>query len=168
MRTLISDFLQQKSTSDRQPFYDYVASEANKMSTEEYEDFKVQVFNVIQNVKSKSRRHALPKRSATITTESKRVRILPPRSQQSTSSQTSAATGSSYSVCYTPSHMAFGNPISVNLQVSDEGSRHNLSGILSQLPDLSSQFINQQKQPQQPQQQLFIRPAPPQQQQPPQ
>ena len=41
MQTLMSSFLQQKSTSDRQPFYDYVASEADKMSPEEYENFKV-------------------------------------------------------------------------------------------------------------------------------
>ena len=73
MQTLISDLLQKKPTSDKQPFYDYVASEADTMSPEEYEDFKVQVFNVIQNVKSKSRRQALPKRSAIITTESQRV-----------------------------------------------------------------------------------------------
>ena len=32
MRTLISGFLQQKSTSDRQPFYDYVDSEADNMN----------------------------------------------------------------------------------------------------------------------------------------
>ena len=36
MRTLISGFLQQKS--DRQPFFDYVASEAEKMIQEEFED----------------------------------------------------------------------------------------------------------------------------------
>ena len=120
--------------SDRQPFYDYVASEAQK-----------------------SRRQALPKRSATITTESQRVGLLPPAAQQSTSS--------SYSVFYTPSPIGFGNPPSVNLQVADEESRHNLSGILSQLPDPSSQFIDQQ---QHPQQQRFIAPAPPQQQQLPQ
>ena len=56
MQILISGFLQQRSTSDRQPFYDYVASEADKMSPEEYENFKVQVFNAIQYVKSSSRR----------------------------------------------------------------------------------------------------------------
>ena len=50
MQTLISGFLQQKLTSERQPFYDYVASEADKMSPEEYENFKVLVFNAIQNV----------------------------------------------------------------------------------------------------------------------
>ena len=38
MRTLISGFLQQKS--DRQPFFDYVASEAEKMTQEEFEDHK--------------------------------------------------------------------------------------------------------------------------------
>ena len=124
MRTLISSFLQQKSTSNRQPFYDYIASEVDKMSPEEYENFKVLVFNAIQNDKSTPRRQALPKRSTTITTESQRFGILPPAAQPSTSSQTSAATGSSYSVHYTPSPIGFGNPPSVNLQVADEGSRH--------------------------------------------
>ena len=38
MRTLISGFLQQKS--DRQPFFDYVASEADKMTQEEFKDLK--------------------------------------------------------------------------------------------------------------------------------
>ena len=69
--------------------------------------------------------------------------------QPSTSSQTSAAIGCRYSVFYTPSPIAFGNPLSVNLQVADERSRHNLSGILSQLPDMSPQFIEQPQQPQQ-------------------
>ena len=38
MRTLISGFLQQKS--DIPPFFDYVASEAEKMTQEEFEDIK--------------------------------------------------------------------------------------------------------------------------------
>ena len=38
MRTMISGFLQQKS--DRQPFFDYVASEVEKMTQEEFEDLK--------------------------------------------------------------------------------------------------------------------------------
>ena len=42
MRTLISGFLQQKS--DRQPFFDYMASEAEKMSQEEFEDLKGRIF----------------------------------------------------------------------------------------------------------------------------
>ena len=41
---------------------------------------------------------------------------------------------------YTPSPIGFGNPTSV-LTVQDEGSRHNLSRILSQLPDLTSVAI---------------------------
>ena len=40
IQTLISFFNQQKSTSDRQPFYNYIASEGDKMSPEEYEKFK--------------------------------------------------------------------------------------------------------------------------------
>ena len=162
MRTLISGFLQQKS--DRQPFFDYVVSEAEKMTQEEFEDLKGRIFRDIEAIKSNHRRQPLPRRSTTITTESQRVRILPTTTQQASSS-TQAAASSSY-VYYTPSPIGFGNPTSV-LTVQDEGSRHNLSRILSQLSDLTSTQIIEQ--PQQ-QQQLFTitTTAPPQQQQPPQ
>ena len=164
MRTLISGFLQQKS--DRQPFFDYVASEAEKMTQEEFEELKGKIFRDIESIKSNRRRQQLPRRSATITTESQRVGILPPTTQQASSS-TQAAAGSSF-VYYTPSPIGFSNPTSV-LTVQDEGNRHNLSGILSQLPDLTSTQIVEQPQPQQPQQQLFTitTSAPPQQQQQP-
>ena len=46
MRTLISGFLQQKS--DRQPFFDYVASEAEKMTQEEFEDLKGRIFEILK------------------------------------------------------------------------------------------------------------------------
>ena len=164
MRTLISGFLQQKC--DRQPFFDYVASEAEKMTQEEFEELKGKIFRDIESIKSNCRRQQLPRRSATITTESQRVRILPPTTQQASSS-TQAAAGSSF-VYYTPSPIRFSNPTFV-LTVQDEGSRHNLSGILSQLPDLTSTQIVEQPQQQQPQQQLFTiaTSAPPQQQQQP-
>ena len=166
MRTLISGFLQQKS--DRQPFFDYVASEAEKMTQEEFEDLKGRMFRDIEEVKNTHRCQVLPKISATITKESQRVGILPTTTQQASSS-TQAAAGSSSSsyVYYTPSPIGFGNPPSV-LTVQDEGSRHNLSGILSQIPDLTTTQIIEQ--PQQPQQQLYTitTTAPPQQQQPPQ
>ena len=130
MRTLISGFLQQKS--DRQPFFDYVASEAEKMTQEEFEDLKGRIFRDIETIKT-----------------------------------TQAAASSSY-IYYTPSPLGFGNPPSV-LTVQDEGSRHNLSGILSQLPDLTStQIIEQPQQQQQPQLFTITTTAPPQQQQPPQ
>ena len=165
MRTLISGFLQQKS--DRQPFFDYVASEAKKMTQEEFEDLKGRIFRDTESIKSNRRRQSLPRRSATVTTESQRVGLLPTTTQQASSS-TQAAAGSTF-VYYTPSPIGFGNPTSV-LTVQDEGSRHNLSGILSQLPDLTSTQIIEQPQQQQPQQQLFtiITSVPPQQQQPPQ
>ena len=143
MRTLISGFLHQKS--DRQPF-----------------------FRDIETIKSNRRRQPLPRRSATVTTESQRVGLLPTTTPQ-TSSSTQAAASSSF-VYYTPSPIGFSNPTSV-LTVQDEGSRHNLSGILSQLPDLTSTQIieHPQQQQQQPQQQLFTitTSAPPQQQQQP-
>ena len=150
MRTLISGFLQQKS--DRQPFFDYVASEAEKMIPEEFEDLKGRIFRDIVSIKSNRRRQPLPRRSATITTESQRVGILPTTTQQASTS-TQAAASSSY-VYYTPSPLGFGNPTSV-LTVQDEGSRHNLSGILSQLPDLTSTQIIEQPQQQQQQPQLY-------------
>ena len=50
IRTLISGFLQQKS--DRQPFFDYVASEAEKMNQEEFEDLKGRIFRDIKSIKS--------------------------------------------------------------------------------------------------------------------
>ena len=84
MRTLISGFLQQKS--DRQPFFDYVASEAEKMTQEEFKDLKGRIFRDIEAVKNTHRRQVLPKRSATITKESQRVGILPTTTQQASSS----------------------------------------------------------------------------------
>ena len=99
MKTLISGFLQQKS--DRQPFFDYVASEAEKMSQEEFEDLKDRNFRDIESIKSNRRRQPLPRRSATITTKSQRVGLLPTTTQQASTS-TQAAASSSY-VYYTPS-----------------------------------------------------------------
>ena len=165
MRILISGFLQQKS--DRQPFFGYVASEAEKITQEEFEDLKGRIFRDIESIKSNHRRQPLPRRSATITTESQRVELLPTTTQQA-STYTEAAVSSSY-VYYTPSPLVFGNPPSV-LTVQDEGSRHNLTGILSQLPDLTStQIIEQPQQQQQPPQLFTITTtAPPQEQQPPQ
>ena len=168
MRTLISGFLQQKS--DRQPFFDYVASEAEKMTQEEFEDIKGRIFRDIEEVKNIHRHQVLPKRSATITKESQRVGILPTTTQQATSYTQAAGSSSSSYVYYTPSPIGYGNPPSV-LTLQDEGSRQNLSGILSQLPDLTTQIIEQpQQQQQQQQQQLYTitTTALPQQQQPPQ
>ena len=117
MRTLISGFLQQKSI--RQPFFDYVASEAEKRTQEEFEDLKGRIFRDIEAVKNTHRCQVLPKRSATITKESQRVGILPTTTQQASSS-TQAAAGSSY-VYYTPSPIGFGNPPSV-LTVQDRAA----------------------------------------------
>ena len=165
MRTLISGFLQQKS--DRQPFFDYVASEAEMMTQEEFEELKGKIFRNIETIKSNCRRQPLPRRSATITMESQRVGILPPTTQQASSS-TQAAAGSNF-VYYTPSPIGFSNPTSV-LTVQDEGTRHNLSGILNQLPDLTSTQIVSTLSSSNCSKQLFTitTSVPPQQQQPPQ
>ena len=58
MRTLISGFLQQKS--DRQPFFDYVASEAEKMTQEEFEELKGKIFRDIESIKSNRRHQQFP------------------------------------------------------------------------------------------------------------
>ena len=131
MRTLISGYLQQMS--DRQPFFDYVASEPEKMTQEEFEDLKGRIFRDIVAVKNTHRRQVLPKRTTTITRASQKVGILPTTTQQASSS-TQATAGSSPSsyIYFTPGTIGFGNPTSV-LTVHDESSRHNLSGILSQI-----------------------------------
>ena len=88
MRTWISGFLQQKS--DRQPFFDYVASESEKMTHEKFEDLKGRIFRDIEAVKNTHRLQILPKRSATITKSHRRSgycqqplnrRLVPPRQQ---------------------------------------------------------------------------------------
>ena len=108
------------------------------MIQEELKDLKGMIFRDTEAVKNTHRCQPLPKRSATITRESQKVGILPTTTQQASSS-TQAAAGSSSSsyVYYTPSPIGFGNPPSV-VTVQDEGSRHNLSGILSQLLDLTT------------------------------
>ena len=70
LRTLISGFLQQKS--DGQPFFGYVASEAEKMTQEEFEDLKGRIFRDIESIKSNRRCQSLPRRSATIRRSSRR------------------------------------------------------------------------------------------------
>ena len=117
------------------------------MTREEFEDLKGRTSRDSEEVKNTHRRQVPPKRSDTNTKESQRVGILPTTTQQA-SSFTQAAAGSSSSsyVYYTPSPIGFGNPPSV-VTVQDEGSRHNLSGILSQLPDLTTQLIEQPQQP---------------------
>ena len=59
MRTRISGFLQQKS--DRQPCFDYVASEAKKMTQEKFEDLKGRIFRDIEAVRNTHRRKVLPR-----------------------------------------------------------------------------------------------------------
>ena len=109
MRTLISGFLQQKS--DRQQFFDCVASEAEKMTQEEFEDLKGRICRDIEAVKNTHRHQVLPRRSATITRESQKVRILPTTTQQASSSTQGAAGSSSSSYgYYTPSPIGSGNP----------------------------------------------------------
>ena len=131
MRALISRSRSQTGS----PSSTYVASEAEKVTQEEFEDLKGRIFRDFETIKSNRRRQPPYKRSATITMESQRVGILPITTQQASTS-TQAAASSSY-VYYTPNPIGFGNPLSV-VTVQDEGSRHNLGGILSQLPDLTS------------------------------
>ena len=118
MRTLISGFLQQKS--HRQPVFDYVASEAKKMTQEEFEDLKAGFFRDIEAVKNTHRHQVLPKRLATITKESQRVGILPTTTQQGLGS--SMQQFQQLHLLHTQP-IGCGNPPSV-LTVQDEGSRH--------------------------------------------
>ena len=141
MRTLISGFLQKKS--DSQPFFDYVASEAEKMTQEKFEDLKGRIFRDIEAVKNNHRRQILPRRSATITKESQRVRILPTTTQQASSSTQAAAV---------PTVTSTTHPAPLALETLHQWSQYrtravdNLSGILSQLPDLTTTQIIEQPQ----------------------
>ena len=157
MRTLISGFLQQKS--DRQPFFDYVASEAEKMTQVEFEDLKGRIFRDIEAVKNSHRRQVLPKRSATITKESQRLGILPTTTQQASSSTQAAV----------PAVTSTTHPAPLALETLHQWSQYRTreADTTSQLPDLTTTQIIEQ--PQQPQQLYTITTtAPPLQQQPPQ
>ena len=89
MRTLISGFLQPKS--DRQPFFDYVKSEAEKMTQEEFEDLKGRIFRDLETVKNTHRHPTLPKRSANVTKDSQKIGLLPPSTPQPSSSTQASA-----------------------------------------------------------------------------
>ena len=75
------------------------------MTQEEFEELKGKIFRNIETIKSNRIHQQLPRRSATVTTELQRVGILPPTTQQASSS-TQAAVGSSF-VYYTPSPIGF-------------------------------------------------------------
>ena len=117
-------------------FFDFVASEASKLSEEQYHILKGQVFNALQNITATNLKSAtpskapapaqpptprqaapLPRRTATVTSDTQAMGILPP---QGPTRQASAS--SSSLLYYTPSQVGFGQ---------DESSRHNLSGFLS-------------------------------------
>ena len=75
IQTFISDFLQQKSTSERQPFYDYVAEKLTRcLQKNMRKNFKVLVFNAIQNIKSTSRRQVLPRGQTLLQLSHRRLR----------------------------------------------------------------------------------------------
>ena len=142
MRTMVSKFVE-KPVDERIMFFDFVASEATKLSQGQYHTLKGQVFNALQNVTGSNLKPAtpspaptpappptprqptpLPRRTATITSDSQTLGILPPQAPTTTAT----ASGSSSSlVYYTPSQVGF---------VQDESSRHNLSGFLS-FPDIT-------------------------------
>ena len=61
------------------------------MTQEEFEDLKDRIFRDIESIKSNHRRQPLARRSATITTESQRVGILPTTTQQASTSTQAAA-----------------------------------------------------------------------------
>ena len=159
-KKLISGLVEKKS-GERQPFFDYLASEGNKLSAEDYQTFKTQSFQLMQNLQtaaaSRPRRRdvlPLPRATATITSESQKEGQLP----VTTAGPSSSTTQSLY---YTPSPMWFGKPPSLNLQMGeDTASQHNLSGYLS-LPDLTNQASQSREQHQQPKQLVIQTPQPP-------
>ena len=82
MRTLISGFLQQKS--DRQPFFDYVASEAEKMTQEEFEDLNSRIFRDFETIKSNHRCQPLSPQGPTgsgYCQQPLNGRLVPPKQQ---------------------------------------------------------------------------------------
>ena len=44
----------------KEHFFDFVASEASKLSEEQYHTLKAQVFNALQNVTASNLKHATP------------------------------------------------------------------------------------------------------------
>ena len=122
-------------------FFYFVASEASKLTEEQYHTFKGQVFNALQNVtashlkpatpspaptpaKSSRQTAPLPIRKATITSDTQTMGILPP---QATTRQLTASGSSSSLLYYMPPQVGFGQ---------DESSHHNLSGFSSS-PDIT-------------------------------
>ena len=139
MKTMVSKFVE-KPVDERTLFFDFVASEASKLSEEQYHTLKGQVFNALQNVTATNLKPAtpskapapaqpptprqaapLPRRTATVTSDTQAMGILPP---QGPTRQAAASASSSSLLYYTPSQVGFGQ---------DESSRHNLSGFLSLL-----------------------------------
>ena len=137
MKTMVSEFVE-KPVDERTLFFDFVASEASKLSEEQYHTLKGQVFNALQNVTATNLKPAtpskapapaqpptprqaapLPRRTATVTSDTQAMGILPP---QGPTRQAAASASSSSLLYYTPSQVGFGQ---------DESSRHNLSGFLS-------------------------------------
>ena len=137
MKTMVSKFVE-KPVDERTLFFYFVASEASKLSEEQYHTLKGQVFNVLQNITASNLKPAtpskapvpaqpptprqaapLPRRTATVTSDTQAMGILPP---QGPTRQAAASASSSSLLYYTPSQVGFGQ---------DESSRHNLSGFLS-------------------------------------
>ena len=86
---MLCDFLKEKNEqkSERQPFYNFIATEADRLPDPRYDIFQAEVFNQLQSFKrpdapsqattTQHQRLAQPVRSATITSDSQREGILP-------------------------------------------------------------------------------------------
>ena len=137
MKTMVSKFVE-KPADERTLFFYFVASEASKLSEEQYHTLKGQVFNALQNITASNLKPAtpskapplalpptprqaapLPRRTATVTSDTQAMGILPP---QGPTRQAAASASSSNLLHYTLSQVGFGQ---------DESSCHNLSGFLS-------------------------------------
>ena len=87
--SLITGFIQsqkdEKKTSERQPFYDFLSAEADKLPDADYISFQRDLFTMLQNYRrgqstqpTQHQRLTLPTQSATVTADSQREGVLPP------------------------------------------------------------------------------------------
>ena len=88
-RVLLSDVLKEKDqqNSEHQPFYNFIATEADRLPDARYDSFQAEVFNILLKYKRpdapsqptmQHQRLTQPVRSATVTSASQREGILPP------------------------------------------------------------------------------------------
>ena len=166
LRNIVSKFVE-KPVDERTLFFDFVASEAIKLTPEQYHIFKGQVFTALQNATAINLKpvtpspvtapmasvvtpaapiqrqiSSLPRRTATVTSDAQTVGILP--------TSTAPSQTATFTTFYTNSPYP-----------QDDQSRHNMS-FLNSLPDFTGQITDVVT----PQQIMIQSPAPSMSQQP--